>query len=98
MSALTTSHCWVPKSVVLLWLLRKAKHFNDQFMTTDDRWWQHQMPVRALRHDKLTVQFSKSRGLSGSVSLSSETIRKHLLCGLFLSNTASVLVIFQNLC
>ena len=70
----------------------------DQFMTTDDRWWQHQMPVRALRHDKQTVQLSKSRGLSGSVSLNSETIRKHLLCRLFLSNTASVLVIFQNLC
>lgn len=68
----------------------------DQFMTTDDRWWQHQMPVRALRHDKQTVQLSKSRGLSGSVSLNSETIRKHLLCRLLLSNTASVLVIFQN--
>ena len=56
------------------------------------------MSVRALRHDRVSGQFSKSLGFSGSVFLSSETIRRYLLRGLFLSNTASVLVIFQNLC
>ena len=31
-------------------------------------WWQHQMSVRALRHERPSGQFSKSRGLSTSVS------------------------------
>ena len=34
-----------------------------------DSWWQHQMSVDALRHDRSSGQFSKSWGLSASVSL-----------------------------
>ena len=33
-----------------------------------DSWWQHQMSVRELRHDRPSGWFSKSRGLSASVS------------------------------
>ena len=33
-----------------------------------DSWWQHQMSVRELRRDRLSGRFSKSRGLSTSVS------------------------------
>ena len=33
-----------------------------------DSWWQHQMSVRELRHDRPSGRFSKSRGLSASVS------------------------------
>ena len=33
-----------------------------------DSWWQHQMSVRELRHDRLSGRFSKSRGLSALVS------------------------------
>ena len=33
-----------------------------------DSWWQHQMLVRELRHDRPSGRFSKSRGLSASVS------------------------------
>ena len=32
-------------------------------------WWQHQVSVRAVRHDWANGRFSKSRGLSASVSL-----------------------------
>ena len=34
-----------------------------------DSWWQHQMSVHALRHDRPSGRFSKSWGLSASVSL-----------------------------
>ena len=33
-----------------------------------DSWWQHQMSVRELRHDRPSGRFSNSRGLSASVS------------------------------
>ena len=33
-----------------------------------DSWWQHQMSVCELRHDRPSGRFSKSRGLSASVS------------------------------
>ena len=33
-----------------------------------DSWWQHQMSVSELRHDRPSGRFSKSRGLSASVS------------------------------
>ena len=33
-----------------------------------DSWWQHQMSVRELRHDRPSGRFLKSRGLSASVS------------------------------
>ena len=42
----------------------KAKHFIGHY----DSWWQHQMSVPKLRHDRSSGRFSKSRGLSASVS------------------------------
>ena len=33
-----------------------------------DSWWQHQMSLRELRHDRPSGRFSKSLGLSASVS------------------------------
>ena len=33
-----------------------------------DSWWQHQMSVSAVRHERPSGHFSKSRGLSASVS------------------------------
>ena len=33
-----------------------------------DSWWQHQMSVRELRHDRPSGRFSKSRGISASIS------------------------------
>ena len=46
--------------------------------------WQHQMSVRELRHDRVSGQFSKSRGLSASVSfLSSPPLPALLLAPVF---------------
>ena len=42
----------------------KAKHF---LSVNYDSWWQHQMSLRELRHDRPSEWFSKSRGLSASV-------------------------------
>ena len=39
-----------------------------------DSWWQHQMSVRELRHDRPSGWFSKSRGLSASVSFLSSPL------------------------
>ena len=49
-----------------------------------DSCWQHEMPVRALRHDKPSGQFSESRGLSASVSfLSSPPSLPFFTCAIF---------------
>ena len=48
-----------------------------------DSWWQHQMSVRELRHDR-SGRFSKSRGLSASVSfLSSPPPPRSFTCTIF---------------
>ena len=44
-------------------------HWNPNILLVNyDSWWQHQMSVRELRHDRPSGRFSKSRGLSASVS------------------------------
>ena len=49
-----------------------------------DSWWQHQMSVRELRHDRPSGWFSKSRGLSASVSfLSSPPPPRSFTCAIF---------------
>ena len=49
-----------------------------------DSCWQHQMSVRSLRHDRTSGRFSKSRGLSASVSfLSSPPLPALLLAPFF---------------
>ena len=49
-----------------------------------DSCWQHQMSVRSLRHDRPSGRFSKSRGLSASVSfLSSPPLPALLLAPFF---------------
>ena len=49
-----------------------------------DSCWQHQMSVRSLRHDRPNGRFSKSRGLSASVSfLSSPPLPALLLAPFF---------------
>ena len=49
-----------------------------------DSCWQHQMSVRALRHDRPSGRFSKSRGLSASVSfLSSPPPPRSFTCAIF---------------
>ena len=49
-----------------------------------DSCWQHQMSVRSLRHDRPSGRFSKSRGLSASVSfLSSPPPPRSFTCAIF---------------
>ena len=49
-----------------------------------DSCWQHQMSVRELRHDRPSGRFSKSRGLSASVSfLSSPPSPRSFTCAIF---------------
>ena len=49
-----------------------------------DSWWQRQMSVRELKHDKPSRWFSKSRGLSASVSfLSSPPPPRSFTCAIF---------------
>ena len=49
-----------------------------------DSWWQRQMSVRELKHDKPSGWFSKSRGLSASVSfLSSPPPPRSFTCAIF---------------
>ena len=49
-----------------------------------DSWWQHQMSVCELRHDRPSWRFSKSRGLSASVSfLSSPPLPRSFTCAIF---------------
>ena len=51
-----------------------------------DSCWQHQMSVRALRHDRPSGRFSKSWGLSASVSfLSSLPPPRSFTCAIFLA-------------
>ena len=67
---------------------RKAKHFIGQWiMTADDSikiWFQNLMSVHELRHDRPSGRFSKSRGLSASVSfLSSPPPPRSFTCAIF---------------
>ena len=48
-------------------LPRRAKHYF--YWSIYDSLWQHQMSVHVLRHDRPSGRFSKSWGLSASVSL-----------------------------
>ena len=44
-------------------------HWKPNILSVNyDSWWQHQMSVREIRHDRPSGWFSKSRGLSASVS------------------------------
>ena len=50
-------------------------HWKPKILSVNyDSWWQHQLSVRELRHDRPSGWFSKSRGLSASVSFLSSPL------------------------
>ena len=55
-----------------------------------DSWWQHQMLMRELRHDRPGGRFSKSRGLSASVSFLSSPPLPALLLTPFFSRSLTL--------
>ena len=48
-------------------LIRKTRRLQIWSRRSILSWWQHQMSVRELRHDRPSLRFSKSRDLSASV-------------------------------
>ena len=60
-------------------------HWKPNILSVNyDSWWQHQMSVRELRHDGPSGWFSKSRGLSASVSfLPSPPPPRSFTCAIF---------------
>ena len=79
----TPSTCyWV--HIRVLWSSFPLHWKPNILLVNYDSWWQHQMSVRELRHDRPSGWFSKSRGLSASVSfLSSPPLPALLLAPFF---------------
>ena len=72
----------------LFWFHRRVLFSAPQrsiiLLVNYDSCWQHQMSVRALRHDRPSGRFSKSRRLSASVSfLSSPPPLRSFTCSIF---------------
>ena len=65
-------------------LTRKTRRLQTWSRRSILSWWQHQMSVRELRHDRPSERFSKSRALSASVSvLSSSPPPRYFTCAIF---------------
>ena len=62
----TKKYIWV--HIRVLWSSFPLRWKPNILLVNYDRWWQHQMSVRELRHDRPGGRFSKSRSLSASVS------------------------------
>ena len=70
-------HALLPRyKETLFWVPMHPQKFNSAategqtfYWWIYDSWWQHQMSVHALRHDRPSGRFSKSWGLSASISL-----------------------------
>ena len=65
-------------------LIRKTRRLQIWSRRSILSWWQHQMSVRELRHDRPSGRFSKSRHLSASISfLSSPPPPRSFTCAIF---------------
>ena len=62
----TKNMFWV--HIRVLWSPFPLRWKPNILLVNYDSWWQHQMSVPKLRHDRSSGRFSKSRGLSASVS------------------------------
>ena len=68
----------------LLWFHTRSTKRTNMLLANYDSWCRHQMSVRELRHDRPSGRFSKSRGLSASVSfLSSPPPSRSFTCAIF---------------